>query len=134
MKCKVVSLNITTGKYKNIINDIISLAKSGKSSYVCVANVHMCIEAHWSPEFSEQVNASDISTPDGMPLANAIRRLYGFKQDRVAGMDLLPDVLKIAETESLGVYFYGGTEEMMFQTEKFIQKEYKIAIHSIISI
>ena len=84
----------------------------------------MTIEAHNDPSFAEVVNNADLVTPDGMPLVWALRLLYGLKQERVAGMDLLPELLKAAEAEDLVVYFYGGTEEMMMQTEKFVQIHY----------
>tara|TARA_B110000285_G_C15052822_1_gene577935 strand:- start:571 stop:1077 length:507 start_codon:yes stop_codon:yes gene_type:complete len=123
MKCKIVSLNITTGKYLNVINEIISLAKSGISSYVCISNVHMCIEALWNKEFANQVNSTNIVTPDGIPLAKAIKLIYG-KQDRIAGMDIMPDLIKRAEEEGLGVYFYGRSADMIDQTEVYVSKNY----------
>lgn len=43
------------------------------------------------------VNQADIVTPDGMPLVWALRLLYGIKQERVAGMNLLPSLLEKAE-------------------------------------
>lgn len=84
----------------------------------------MTIEAYWDPKFAQMVNAADLVTPDGMPLAKAMKLLYGIRQDRVAGMDLLPDLLKKAEEENLGVFFYGGTDEMLQKTQTFVQATY----------
>ena len=64
-----------------------------KAAVICVANVHMFAEAQQSPDFLQIINNADIVTPDGKPMAWALRILYGIKQDRVAGMDLLPDLL-----------------------------------------
>lgn len=122
-KKKVISLFISTGNYDEFIERIIELANT-KSSYVCVANVHMLIEAYDNLTFADCVNNSDITTPDGMPIAKSMKLLYGLKQDRVAGMDILPDLLKKAEEENIQVYFYGGTDEMQHQTALFIQKSY----------
>lgn len=84
----------------------------------------MTIEAYWDPKFAEMVNNADLITPDGMPLAKAMKLLYGFQQDRVAGMDILPDLLRKAEEENLGVFFYGGTDEMLQKTKTFVQLTY----------
>ena len=84
----------------------------------------MTIETHNDSSFAEIVNKADLITPDGMPLVWALRLLYGIKQERIAGMDLLPKLLKAAEAENLAVYFYGGTEEMMGQTEGFVKIHY----------
>lgn len=126
MRKKVISLHISTGRYQSFVNQIIELAERKASSYVCVANVHMCIEAFNAKAFATTVNSANLVTPDGMPLAKAIQLLYGVKQDRVAGMDLLPDLLSEAEQKKLGVFFYGGTTPMLDQTKRFVKANYPL--------
>jgi N-acetylglucosaminyldiphosphoundecaprenol N-acetyl-beta-D-mannosaminyltransferase len=121
---KIISLQFSTGSYLNFIDRIMEFSLKKQSSYVCLANVHMTIEAYRDLNFSEIVNNADIITPDGMPIAKAMKLLYGIQQDRVAGMDLLPDLLKKAEEENLGVFFYGGTNEMLKKTKEHVQKTY----------
>ena len=94
------------------------------SSAVYFANVHMFIEAYKNKFFLEQINKADIVTPDGQPIVWVLRLLYGVKQDRVAGMDALLDLLKRMEVENLPVYFYGGTQEMLDKTEIYIKQKY----------
>jgi N-acetylglucosaminyldiphosphoundecaprenol N-acetyl-beta-D-mannosaminyltransferase len=121
---QIISLTISISSYSSIRDKIISLVLKRRSSYICVANVHMTIEAYWDKEFATSVNNADLVTPDGMPIAMALRLLYGLKQERVAGMDLLPDLLKEAEERNLSVFFYGGTQEMLDKTNRFIQEHY----------
>src|SRR6218665_3252252 len=97
MNKKIISLNITCQPYADFVQKLTALAKSKTSSSTCVANVHMCIEAYQDKSFADAVNGGDMVTPDGMPLVKALRLLYGVQQDRVAGMDLLPDLLKESE-------------------------------------
>lgn len=124
MNRKIVSLNVSTGHYRSFIHQFEELAIRKKSSYVCVANVHMCIEAYDDPSFAKIVNSADIITPDGMPLAKGIKFLYGNSQDRVAGMDLLPDLLEVAERQGLSCYIYGGSNQMLINSEKYICNKY----------
>jgi N-acetylglucosaminyldiphosphoundecaprenol N-acetyl-beta-D-mannosaminyltransferase len=124
MSRKVISLNITLGPFLFFIHRILDLAKSKESSYVCVANVHMTIEAHWDNQFAKILNGANLVTPDGMPLAKTMYLLYGIKQERVAGMDLLPALLAEAEKEFLSVFFYGGTTEMLDKTKKYVGLHY----------
>ena len=126
MSKKVISLHISTGTYSTFVCQIIELAVRQASSYVCVANVHMCMEAVKSKTYAKAVNCANLVTPDGMPLAKAIQLLYGVKQDRVAGMDLLPDLLAEAEQKELGVFFYGGTTSMLVQTKLFVNANYPL--------
>jgi N-acetylglucosaminyldiphosphoundecaprenol N-acetyl-beta-D-mannosaminyltransferase len=121
---KHINFKLSLGNYNLFIDEIINAASRKQSSYVCVANVHMYIEAYRNPSFNQIVENADIVTPDGMPLAKSLKWLYGIEQDRVAGMDLLPDVLKEAEKQGLGVFFYGGTDAMLAKTRDHISNAY----------
>lgn len=95
------------------MDEIFRIATREVSSYVCFANVHMVIEAYRDLEFREVVNGADIVTADGKPLSVFLKLFYGKRQDRVCGMDVLPDVLARAEKEGKSVYFYGTTEDVL---------------------
>lgn len=124
MGLKVLSINITCKPYKEFVSLLKELALLKRSAYVCVANVHMTIEAYNDVSFAAVVNEADAVTPDGMPLVAALKLLYGFEQDRVTGMDLLPDLLKVAEGEKFTVFFYGGTEKMLHATNQHLLQHY----------
>jgi N-acetylglucosaminyldiphosphoundecaprenol N-acetyl-beta-D-mannosaminyltransferase len=123
-KERILSINVSQGKHTEFVNSILDLGRKKKSSYVCVANVHMLIEAHWSSSFQKVVNGADIVTPDGMPLAKSFNTLYGIEQDRVDGMSLLPLLLEKAIAEKLSVYFYGSSAKIIGHTREFIKKDY----------
>ncbi len=107
-----LGLEVDTGPYPSFIHEIGKLAKEKGSAYVCVANVHMLVEAYQEEEFAKVVNAADIVTPDGMPICLGLEHFYGIKQDRVAGMNLLPDLLTNAATKKIPVYIYGGDPKL----------------------
>lgn len=113
IKRRILKSNITNATRNDIMNEIIRLAKSQQSAYVCIANVHMLIEAYCNPEFGELLNRADIATADGKPLTWMMNWLYGARQERVAGPDLMADLLVKAEDERLSIYFYGSTEEVL---------------------
>ena len=105
-KIKLFKILISFGSSIKFLDEIIAFGKLHQSSYVCVANVHMCIEVEKDTAFREIVNKADIITPDGKPLVLALKSLYGIEQERVSGPDLMPALLKAAEKENLKVYFY----------------------------
>jgi N-acetylglucosaminyldiphosphoundecaprenol N-acetyl-beta-D-mannosaminyltransferase len=119
-KFKVVAVNLNTGPYAEFISTIARLSAGHISSYVCVTNVHMTIESWQHPEFAAVVNQADIATPDGMPLVKSLRLLYGIEQERVAGMDLMPDLIAEADTRGLSLFFYGSTDEVLAKITKRI--------------
>ena len=127
MKKSVISINITTGKYSSFLARILDLARSEKSSYICVANVHMLVEAQNDNKFATIVNNATMTTPDGMPLVWSMKFLHGLQQDRVAGMDLLPDLLKQSSENNIPVYFYGGTQHMLDATQEYVKSKFPLA-------
>ena len=123
-KQTIFNFPINLGTYRDFINEIIYLANSGTHSFVCFANVHQLIEAYRNPPFATMIKKAALVAPDGMPLTWALRLLFKIKQERVAGMDLLPILLREAEIKKLPVFFYGGTEQMLIKTKEHINKNY----------
>ena len=80
---------------------------------MCVANVHVAIEAENDPRFAKLVNDADLVLPDGTPLV-WMQRLQGNNDARqVRGPSLMPMLMKHAEAESLRVGFLGGRPEVI---------------------
>ena len=75
-----------------------------KLGYVCVCTVHGVSEARSNPEFRKILNASYLTTPDGMPLVWLGPRGV----ERVYGPDLMLAVCDAGRTLGLRHYFYGG--------------------------
>src|ERR1700743_1912725 len=121
---QILNFPISIGKYQDYIEYIIDSAQAVASQYIYVANVHMVVEAFWNKSFSEKVSKASVVTPDGMPLTWALRLLHGIKQDRVAGMDVLPALLRRSEKSQVPVYIYGGTEDMLARTNAYLDDKY----------
>ncbi|MGI8584568.1 MAG: WecB/TagA/CpsF family glycosyltransferase [Chitinophagaceae bacterium] len=121
---KIIDFKVSIGKYSTFIDYILYLATQSSSSNVFVANAHMFVEAYNNNDFKRIVNEADVVTPDGVPLSWSLKLLHGIKQERVAGMDLLPDLLRTFSLHRLPVYFYGGTPGLLEETEKYLKKVY----------
>lgn len=121
-KLSLFNIAVSTGSYKQFIDTIMTNADLRRSQYTCVANVHMLVEAQNDRNFSSIVTNADIIAPDGMPLSWALRLLYGVRQERVAGMDLLPDLLDQAESTFTPVFFYGGDPELLEKTKGHLKE------------
>lgn len=117
-------MNLHAYPYQEALETILNWGKQHKSAYVCFANVHMTIEAVDHPEFADVVNAADMVCADGMPLAKGVQKLYGKKIDRIAGMDMLPDLIAASNKEKLSVFLYGSTEEVLSKIKAKISTNY----------
>lgn len=123
-KKRILSIDVSYGTYNEFVKTIIEQAAAKISSYVCVANVHMLVEAYHTPEFQKVVNNAYLVTPDGMPLAKGFKAVYDQHQDRVNGMSLLPSLLNAAEKQELSVFFYGSTELSLQKTADHLKVQY----------
>lgn len=117
----LINFPITIGSYLAILEKIIDLSHYKISAVIYVANVHMYIEAFKNKSFLELVNNADIVVPDGKPLSWALKLLYGIKQERIAGMDILPQLLYQLSQHNLSVFFYGGTQKMLQTTCNYLK-------------
>ena|SRR5258708_3649079 len=121
---KLIHFDLSVGEYSSFLPNMIDLARQRSSATVCVANVHMFVEAYLDRDFGKVINSADIVTPDGKPLTWGMRILYGVRQDRVAGSDILPELLQECERHRLSVFFYGGSKALLDETSRFLSIRY----------
>ncbi|WP_242045654.1 MULTISPECIES: WecB/TagA/CpsF family glycosyltransferase [unclassified Calothrix] len=121
---EVLDFPITALRFKEQMQAIVKWAIARESRTVCVANVHMLMEAHWNPEFATVVRNADVVTPDGMPLVWMMRLMGARSQDRVAGMDILQELCQLAQAKNLSVYFLGSHTEVLSRMRKRLDQEF----------
>ena len=124
MKKKVLDSFVSIGSFNKLINNIFLLSEENTSSYVCVCNVHMLVEAQQNHDFNELLNNADIVTPDGMPIAKFLSWKYKINQERISGMDMLPTLIKECAIRNKSIYFYGSTNEVLENIKKNTKKDF----------
>lgn len=120
----IVSTRVDLTSYHVATQVILDWSAQGESRYVCVANVHMLMEAYDSPEFAKIVNSADLVTPDGMPLVWILRLKGNHEQQRVYGPTLMLHILEAATRENISVGFYGSSPEVLGSLIKRVQDRF----------
>jgi N-acetylglucosaminyldiphosphoundecaprenol N-acetyl-beta-D-mannosaminyltransferase len=126
---EILMLRILDAKIDSITYDIaaeqiLDSVRKFESRYVCVANVHMLMEAYDSPEFKRIVNNADLVVPDGMPLVWLMRVKGRRDQQRVYGPTLTLHLLEAAAREKIPVGFYGSTPQVLELLTQRMQARY----------
>jgi N-acetylglucosaminyldiphosphoundecaprenol N-acetyl-beta-D-mannosaminyltransferase len=80
-KVKVLSTYIDLLDWPSTLGRISKWAGMRESRYVCICNVHSVVTASRDAQYGQIVNAADMATPDGAPVAWMMRRL-GFPRRR----------------------------------------------------
>lgn len=121
---RILGMRVDPTSYEEATQRILCWAQNAESRYVCVANVHMVMEAYDAPDFREAVNQADLVTPDGVPLVWALRRMGCAGQQRVYGPDLMLWVAEAASKNGAPVGFFGGAPETLELMVKNLQITY----------
>lgn len=120
----VLGVRIDATSYEDASWRVVQWARQGRSAYVCVAAVHLVMEAFDSQELRRAVNGADLVTPDGMPLVWALKGLGIREASRVYGPDLMPHVVERAARENVPIGLYGGTPESLETFCQVLEERY----------
>lgn len=120
---RVLDFPITALRFNDQIQTLLRWALARESKTVCIANVHMVMEAYWNPDFGTVLKNADLVTPDGMPLVWMMKLLGARYQDRVAGMDVLQASCALAEKLNVSVYFVGSQTEILARMKSRLEEE-----------
>ncbi|TVP62261.1 MAG: glycosyltransferase [Nodularia sp. (in: Bacteria)] len=123
-KLNIIGSSVTALPFEVQINFILEWAMSKVSKVICVANTHMLVEAYWHPEFSAVLKSADIVTPDGMPLVWMLKLMGAGTQNRVAGMDILLSLCKLAPLRDIHLFFLGSDEIILEKMRKNLESDF----------
>lgn len=110
---EIINSPVTALPFAEYVETISAWAKERASHFVCVANTHMLIEAHWNADFNRILHSADLITPDGMPLVWMMKLLGESQQNRVAGMDIFLALCQKSLQQDIGVFFVGSQKEIL---------------------
>jgi N-acetylglucosaminyldiphosphoundecaprenol N-acetyl-beta-D-mannosaminyltransferase len=87
--CQIISMNVDLTNQRHALSRTENLAAQNKGAYVCISNVHMCIEVMGCNDFQSIVNKADLVIPDGKPLSWAQKLLGHSEAEQVRGQDIM---------------------------------------------
>ena len=108
--------NVTTQETVDLIEQMVG---SRKPHYLATANVDFLVQAMHDVELRRILMDAHLVLCDGTPLLWASRLLGNPLPERVAGSDLVPLLIKIAEAKKHRIFFLGGAAE---STKRAIEK------------
>lgn len=104
----VLSARIDALNWAQAMERLLAWARHRQSRYVAICNAHVVVTASRDGAYREVINAADMATPDGAPVAWMLRRQGFAGQPRLSGPDLMWALCERCAAEGLPVYFYGS--------------------------
>lgn len=88
-------------------------------------NADKLVEMGKNPELKRIVKESEIINADGASVVIASRLLGKGLKERIAGIDLMQELLELANKKKYSIYLLGATQEVVEKTRTYIKKKYK---------
>src|SRR5437773_494757 len=93
------------------VQRIEQMVASRQPHYVVTANVDFLVQARRDVELRRILLDAHLALCDGTPLVWASRLLGNPLPERVAGSDLVPELIQVAATRNYRVFFLGASSE-----------------------
>lgn len=113
-KAQLLGLTFDTVTMDSAVARCLKFCRAPRASHtVITANAsHLCMMLR-DPELADACKAGALTVADGMSVVWALRASGQPTPERVAGVDLMVQLLSAAETHGLSVYFLGAKREVV---------------------
>lgn len=118
----ILEVPIYQKNYLHVLHAVKKCIDKKNKMYICVAAVHLIMEAQKNKKLIQGIQKADIVTPDGMPLV-WLSKLYGNKKaSRVYGPNLTLMLCKLAQRYNFTVFLLGGAIGQSVKLEKKLKR------------
>lgn len=123
-KINIRGVFFTNGTSDEVISEINERISSGEKTAVFTPNseiVQSCID---SPELFDVINSAELTIPDGIGVIKAAKILKTPLKERIPGIELGMEVLRLASEKGYSVGFLGGKPGIAEEAASKISEKY----------
>ena len=103
-------LPITNVTMAQAVDRVDGFVRSGKTHQIATANLDFARNSLRDPYLQRIICDCSMVLPDGAPMLWAAKLFGAPLQQRVTGVDLVPELAKLAEERDYGIFFLGSSE------------------------
>lgn len=111
-------------KKEDILKILEQRVAENKKTYVVTANAEIVMYAKENVSYFNIITKADYIVPDGIGVVKGAQILKKEIKERVPGIELMVDLLKIANKFNQKIYFYGAKNEVIEKMIKRIKSDY----------
>lgn len=113
-RSELLGLHFERGAMPAVVERCLAWCRAPRTSHIVVtANAsHLCMMRH-DPALHHACTSADLAVADGMSVVWALKLLGRPVAERVAGVDLMTELLAASGREGLRVYFLGAKREVI---------------------
>ncbi len=107
-RVEILGVKVDAVTMAQAVERVTNLIAAGKPSIVATANAEMLLRATHDDELKTILNAANLVVPDGAGTVWAAHHLGKFMPERVAGFDLVQELMKIAPAHDFKFFLFGS--------------------------
>ncbi|MBR3746274.1 MAG: WecB/TagA/CpsF family glycosyltransferase, partial [Selenomonadaceae bacterium] len=107
-RVEILGVKVDAVTMAQAVERVASLIAAGKPEMVATANAEMLLRATHDDELKTILNAANLVVPDGAGTVWAARHLGKHMPERVAGADLVQELMKLAPARVWKFFLFGS--------------------------
>ena len=125
-KCeaKILGVCFTSTDRAALLYKINQRIKRGERTVIFTPNPQILLKASRDSELKKALSSASFNIPDGIGVIWASRLLGCPLKERISGIDLGEDILKLAERHSYSVFLLGGKSGVARKAARELQRRY----------
>ncbi|WP_066222793.1 WecB/TagA/CpsF family glycosyltransferase [Formosa haliotis] len=127
-RIKMLNTSIDNLTMEETINNIDSVIKKGSQLHHVVVNAGKIVAMQTDLKLRKSVNESDLINADGQAVVWASKLLGKPLKERVAGIDLMVNLIELAHQKNYKVYFFGAQEDNVKTVVRMYSEQYSSKI------
>lgn len=124
MRVNLLGAPIDNLNMQENVQQVVELVRGGNPHMIITLNPEYLYRAQNQPELMKLVHEADLVTPDGAGIVWATKVAGTPIPERVTGIDLMLNLLPVAEKNSWGIYLLGSAPGIAEEAAANLKKQY----------
>ena len=123
-RVEILGVKVDAVTMSQAVERVANLIDAGTPSIVATANAEMLLRATHDAELKDILNAASLVVPDGAGTVWAARHLGKHMPERVAGFDLVQELMKVAPVNGWKFFLFGSAPTIADKAKSKAEKLY----------
>jgi N-acetylglucosaminyldiphosphoundecaprenol N-acetyl-beta-D-mannosaminyltransferase len=123
-KVNILNVPFVNKTRQQILEELLQRIRNKEKTFVVTANPEIVMFARKDPSYFHTIAAADYIVADGIGIVIASKMLKKPLPERVAGFDLMTELLRLADRNRWKVFLLGAKEEVIPLTVENIKQKY----------
>lgn len=121
---EILGIPFLNGKFQEVVQFLTERIEKQIKTFIVTANPEIVMYAQDNQPYQQIIKGADLIVPDGIGVIIAARILRNPIQERIAGYDLMLQLLQLADQLKWRIYLLGGRPESNEKAVKHIAVQY----------